>query len=161
MFETLSDMGRADLVYAMLNQTDYPGYGYMVGNGATTVSSSSYLHLCYHWRYKLWESWFWSNSTYSHNHAMFGSVSSWFYEYLAGLSSKNGLAFELIQIYPRAIVSGLDWAAAVYESVRGTVASEWQVFQNSVSFEKKNRPTPPPPQISNIKYHFFRFLTYL
>jgi len=33
----LSDRGRADLAYTMASQKDYPGWGYMVEHGATTI----------------------------------------------------------------------------------------------------------------------------
>ena len=33
----------------------------------------------------LWEHWEFSDNTYSHNHPMFGSVSEWFFSWLAGI----------------------------------------------------------------------------
>lgn len=50
-------------------QTDYPSFGYMLSQNASTI----------------WESWFWSDNTYSHNHPMFGSVSQWLLQSLAGM----------------------------------------------------------------------------
>jgi Bacterial alpha-L-rhamnosidase 6 hairpin glycosidase domain len=38
LLETLSSMGRADLAFQIINQTTYPGFGYMIANGSTTVS---------------------------------------------------------------------------------------------------------------------------
>ena len=59
MLSALTNLGRADVAYAVANQRTLPGWGYMLEQGATT----------------LWEHWEFSDNTYSHNHPMFGSVS--------------------------------------------------------------------------------------
>ena len=35
--QVLSDHGRADLSYTIASQTDYPSWGYMISQGATTI----------------------------------------------------------------------------------------------------------------------------
>ena len=65
----LSVEGAADHPYAIANQRTFPGWGYMLAGGATT----------------LWEHWEGSDNTYSHNHPMFGPVSEWFYKVLGGI----------------------------------------------------------------------------
>ena len=57
-----------DLAFSLINASTFPSYGYMLQQGATT----------------LWESWFYSNDTYSHNHPMFSSVAVWLVQSLAG-----------------------------------------------------------------------------
>src|SRR5260370_24588873 len=39
LMRTLSENGRADLAYKIATQTTYPGWGYMVKKGATTIWS--------------------------------------------------------------------------------------------------------------------------
>jgi len=85
MLNALTDSGRADFAYEMVNQRVFPGWGYMLENGATT----------------LWEHWAGSDNTYSHNHPMFGSVSEWFYKALAGISpAPDAVGFDHILLRP-------------------------------------------------------------
>jgi alpha-L-rhamnosidase len=110
MLNALTDLGRADLAYGMVNQRTFPGWGYMLENGATT----------------LWEHWAMSDNTYSHNHPMFGSVSEWFYKGLGGINpASDAVGFDKVMIKPHP-VAGLDWVKTSYNSVRGKIVSEWK-----------------------------------
>lgn len=110
MLDALTEAGRVDVAYNMVNQRDFPGWGHMLANGATT----------------LWEHWEFSDNTFSHNHPMFGSVSEWFYKGLAGINpAPNAIGFDNILIRPQT-VNGLDWVKASYNSVRGKIVSEWK-----------------------------------
>jgi alpha-L-rhamnosidase len=110
MLHALSDAGRANIAYAMVNQRSFPGWGHMLENGATT----------------LWEHWEFNDNTYSHNHPMFGSVSEWFYKWLAGIQpAPDAVGFNKIIIKPQP-VGDLKWVNASYNSVRGKIVSEWK-----------------------------------
>jgi alpha-L-rhamnosidase len=110
MLNALTDAGRADVAYTIVNQKTFPGWGHMLEGGATT----------------LWEHWEFSDNTYSHNHPMFGSVSEWFFKAIAGINAApDAVGFDKIIIRPH-VVGDLTWAKARYESVRGTIASEWK-----------------------------------
>jgi alpha-L-rhamnosidase len=114
MLNSLSDAGRADVAYDMVNQKTFPGWGYMIDRGATT----------------LWEHWAFSDDTYSHNHPMFGSVSEWFYKGLAGIKpAPDAVGFDKIIIEPEP-VGDLKWVKASYDSVHGKVVSEWSRKQD-------------------------------
>jgi alpha-L-rhamnosidase len=83
----------------------------MIANGATT----------------LWE--LWQNKTgpsmNSHNHPMFGSVGTWFYQALAGINVEpDGVGYRRIRIEPQ-IARDLAWASGTVETVRGMVSSSW------------------------------------
>ncbi len=109
MLHALTDLGRADVAFKVVNQSTFPGWGYMLEKGATT----------------LWEHWEWSDNTYSHNHPMFGSVSEWFYQALAGINTApNTVGFDKIVIRPQ-LVGDLKWVKASHDSVHGKVVSEW------------------------------------
>jgi len=109
LLNTLTDLGRADVAYQIVNQRTFPGWGHMLEGGATT----------------LWEHWEFSDNTYSHNHPMFGSVSEWFYKALAGIQpAPEAVGFDRILLAPQ-VVGDLQWVKARYDSVRGTVVSEW------------------------------------
>lgn len=124
MLSALSDAGRADLAYAIANQKDFPSWGNMLAGGATT----------------LWEHWEFSDDTYSHNHPMFGSVSEWFIKYLGGIRpADDAVGFDHVMISP-AFVPDLSWVKSRYESIRGTIVSEWRREGDSVLFHVT---TPP------------------
>jgi len=103
----LSQIGRDDLVYTIVNQKTYPGWGYMLEQGATT------------W----WEQW---NGYYSHIHSCFTSLDGWFYQGLAGIRPDPAApGFKKIIIKP-AIVADLTWVKAHHDSPYGRIVSNWQ-----------------------------------
>lgn len=119
MLDVLSREGRADLAYAIVAQPDFPGWGWMLKNGATT----------------LWEHWEFSDNTFSHNHPMFGSVSQWMMSWLGGIQPDAGAAgFDRIVICPKTPV-GLDWVKSSYRSVRGKIVSNWSRQGKRLRFE--------------------------
>jgi alpha-L-rhamnosidase len=70
MLSVLNQYDQENVAYTMIDRTDYPSYGYMVANNATT----------------LWEVWWFDNDTYSHNHEMFAAVSEYFVKNVAGIA---------------------------------------------------------------------------
>ncbi|MCD6392146.1 MAG: glycoside hydrolase family 78, partial [Planctomycetes bacterium] len=110
MLDLLSARGHTPVAYGIVNQRDFPGWGYMLGNGATT----------------LWEHWAMSDNTFSHNHPMFGSVSQWFFHRLGGIQPHpESIGFDRIIIRPE-IVDDLEWVKCRYDSVRGAITSNWR-----------------------------------
>lgn len=88
LIKVLSDNGRNDIVYKLLKNKEYPSWGYMLENGATTV----------------WERWENSISTteenmHSYCHPMFGSYDYWFYQSLAGINFADEGGY-LLKIQP-------------------------------------------------------------
>lgn len=119
MFEELSRAGEIDLAYAVATQRDFPGWGWMLKNGATT----------------LWEHWASSDNTFSHNHPMFGSISQWMIQWLGGIQpAEDAEGFDQILLAPR-VPKGLDWVKSSYESARGRIVSEWRKKGDVVEFE--------------------------
>ena len=110
VLNVLTDSDRADVAYRIVNQPTFPGWGYMLENGATT----------------LWEHWAFSDNIYSHNHPMFGSVSEWFYKAIGGIRpAPDAVGFDKIIIKPQP-VEDLKWVKASYNSVRGKIATAWE-----------------------------------
>ena len=117
LLDVLSENGHADLACRVARQTTYPGWGYMVKEGATT----------------LWERW--EKNTgggmNSHNHIMLGSVDAWFHKTLAGIRcSAPGWARILIR--PPDIPE-LTSAIGSYETIRGKVEARWERRERSLS----------------------------
>jgi alpha-L-rhamnosidase len=103
----LTDHGRADVAFAMMNQKTFPSFGWQIERGATTM----------------WENW---NGHGSHNHAMFASVCHWFYRSLAGIRPDPKCpGFKHILIQPHA-AGELSFAEARYQSIHGEILSSWK-----------------------------------
>ncbi|MCK5129536.1 MAG: family 78 glycoside hydrolase catalytic domain [Clostridiales bacterium] len=111
ILKVLTQIGRADLAYAIATQTDFPGWGYFIEQGATT----------------LWETW---KGNDSRNHHMFGDISAWFYRDLAGIDiDESNPGYKHIIVRPNP-VEGIDWVCAYHDSRYGRIASEWKVEEN-------------------------------
>ncbi len=109
----LSDNGRVDLSYVFATNTDYPSWGFMVKNGATTI-------------WELWNGNTADPAMNSGNHVMLvGDLGIWYFEYLAGISGdpeKPGFEHVIMKPCP---VGDLKFVTAEYESVRGPIKSSW------------------------------------
>jgi alpha-L-rhamnosidase len=107
LFQYLQEAGRNDLAYTIANQKDYPGWGYMLSQGATTF----------------WEQW---NGHWSQIHACYANPGGWFYQGLAGIRpDETGPGFKKIIIKP-AVVGDLTWVKCGYESIHGRIVSNWK-----------------------------------
>lgn len=109
LLRTLSEGGRSDLAYRVVTQKEMPGWGYWVnGGGATT----------------LWEGW---KKGASLNHIMFGDVSAWAYQWLAGIQQEpDSTGFDRLLLQPNP-VPGLSSLDASYEAPRGRISVQWTV----------------------------------
>ncbi|MCC7408251.1 MAG: family 78 glycoside hydrolase catalytic domain [Phycisphaeraceae bacterium] len=123
MLNVLLDHGRTDVAYAMVTKPDYPGWGYWVSRGATT----------------LWETW--DGVDVSQNHIMFGEVSAWFYKALAGIRvDPQQPAFEHVVIRPQ-VVGDLRHVSASTRTLRGVVSSAWERKGGKLTLQVEIPPT--------------------
>lgn len=108
--EAVSKNISPNAVFDIVNSTEYPGWGFMVDNGATT----------------LWETWKESDGTFSNNHPMFGSVSEWFYRWLGGIQPNPEYpGFKKFILAP-STPEGLEFVNTKYNSPFGTIVSNWK-----------------------------------
>jgi alpha-L-rhamnosidase len=102
------------LSYTIAAQDDYPSWGYMVSQNATTI-------------WELWNGDTAEPSMNSHNHVMLvGDLAIWFYEYLAGIAPDDrepGFKHMVMRPQP---VGDLQYVRAEFRSPHGLVASHWQ-----------------------------------
>ena len=119
ILEALSKYVSAEQVFDIVNSTKYPGWGFMIENGATTI----------------WETWEESDNTYSNCHPMFGSVSEWFYRWLGGIEpDENYPGFERFLLHP-SVPANLDFVNCSYLSPHGKIVSNWKKLEHSTVFE--------------------------
>jgi alpha-L-rhamnosidase len=103
----LMEADRNDLIYEMTSKKDYPGWGYMLANGATTS----------------WEGW----TGQSHIHDTLISIGAWFTEGIGGIRSDEKFpGFKHFFVKP-AVVGDLNFAKARYRSIHGDIVSDWRI----------------------------------
>jgi alpha-L-rhamnosidase len=109
LLDVLRRENRGEVAYRMADQRTFPGWGYMIDHGATT----------------LWETWAYSDNVYSQDHPMFGSVNEWLYRALLGINA-GAPGFKKIVIKPQP-AGNLSSARGEYLSVRGPIVSDWKI----------------------------------
>ena len=128
LFRSLTDGGRVDVAYRIATQTTFPSYGDWLQKGATT----------------LWEDWAGGASL---NHIMFGDISAWFYEALAGITpDPEHPGFRHFVINPHA-VADLTWVKAEHGSPYGTIRSAWRLESRRLTLQV----TVPPSTTATIR----------
>jgi alpha-L-rhamnosidase len=117
LLPVLTQAGKADIAYKLLLQDTFPSWLFSVKQGATTI-------------WERWDGWtpdhgFQDPGMNSFNHYSLGSVGEWLYENVAGIApdpTQPGYAH--IIVHPE-IRGPLTWAKGSYESILGTVATDW------------------------------------
>ena len=105
LFEVLCDNGLKDLAYKIINQRDFPSFGWWIEQGATVT----------------WENW---NGRDSRNHPMFGGGIGWFYRDLAGLRAIDA-GFRSFDVRP-VVPEGLEWVDYTHDTTYGQIAIRWE-----------------------------------
>jgi alpha-L-rhamnosidase len=114
LLPALTEAERPDLAYQILQATEYPSWGYMIGNGATTI-------------WELWNSNTEGPAMNSRNHFAFGTVAEWMQRYMVGIdTSPDGPGYRQILIRPR-LGEGITQARGEYDSHHGTIVSDWKM----------------------------------
>jgi alpha-L-rhamnosidase len=113
LIDALTQFGREDVAYQLVNQTGFPSWAHMLEGGRTTMSE------------------FWDLKG-SHNHAMMGSIDAWFYRTLAGIQPDDSQpGFERVVVKPF-IPDSLSSVRASVQTVRGRVAVDWKKTSGSL-----------------------------
>jgi alpha-L-rhamnosidase len=120
MIDTLADYGHGETMYGVATKTTFPGWGYMIVNGATTI----------------WEAW--GRYRYKSGHGgqesmiMWATLDEFFYNDLAGIRgpeyygpTKFAPGFKQIEIKPY-VLGDLTHAEASMPTVHGKIASSWK-----------------------------------
>jgi alpha-L-rhamnosidase len=108
----LADNGYAKEAYKIITNKTYPGWGWWIQQGATT----------------LWEQWDGraSQQNASLNHIMFGDVSNWFYQNIAGIKPDiKSPGFKHFFIESQ-LIHHIEWCDAKFESPYGNINVKWE-----------------------------------
>lgn len=106
----LSDNGFGDLAFQISKNTKYPGWGYWMEQGATT----------------LWEDFNMKSLDNSRNHMFFGDIVHWCYKELTGIRpDPKSVGFKHFIIQPF-FPDSLEFAKATYDCLYGQIKSEWK-----------------------------------
>lgn len=109
---------QADLFYSILKKKDYPGYLYMIENGATTT----------------WEHW---NGARSRIHNCYNGIGSWFYQALGGIrTDENFPGYRHVIIDPQ-VPDGVSWANVTKDTPYGSLAVNWKKDEGTFRIELK------------------------
>ena len=109
----LFEYGRADIAVKLLTASEPHGFGRWMKDGATT----------------LWEYWF---NSRSHDHPMFGAVTTYLYEYLLGIKQDvNSYGFDRITVSP-AYVDSLDWIKGSITTPKGIIAVSYEKCESGI-----------------------------
>ena len=112
LLRALAESGHSDVIYAMNNQSDKPGYGYQLKMGATALTEK--------WDASI------SGGYGSQNHFMLGQINEWFFHDLVGIAGDDSEpGFRKIVIHP-AVVGELTRVKGKYDSVHGPITTEWK-----------------------------------
>ncbi len=132
----LSQYGYDELAYDLLLQPDYPGWGYSILNGATSI----------------WERWDSYTREYgfggrsgennarmnSFSHYAFGSVAEWLFRYALGIETASpGFRHIILAPHPD---SRIGWMKGSYRSICGTIESEWRVGRQKTVYRFRIPP---------------------
>ena len=125
--ESLVENGLGEIVYDAVNHSEFPGWGYMIAQGATTV----------------WESWGMLKGGYEAEESMtmLAGVGRLFYESIAGIQEPSfygnrefGPGYSHFQIKPH-VLGDLTQAEASIKTVRGVISSSWKRTKDSFVLE--------------------------
>jgi alpha-L-rhamnosidase len=148
LLPALTEIGRSDLAYRLIQNKNYPSWGYSIDQGATTI----------------WERWnsytkkdgFGPVNMNSFNHYAYGSCNEWIFRSMLGIDT-DGVGYKKIKMKPEfPSLSNVDWginppwAKGHYDSIYGRISSDWkwknEVFLWTVSIPPNTMATVYMPE---------------
>jgi alpha-L-rhamnosidase len=105
------DNKEVNFFYSLLKKQDYPGYLFMIRNGATTT----------------WESW---DAGRSHVHNCYNGVGNWFCQAVGGIRLDAERPYYKNFFIEPQIPYGISWAESTKETPYGTIIFNWQIEDN-------------------------------
>ena len=113
LFKVLDKANRNDVVLKMLTASEYPSFGYMLKNGATT----------------LWETW---EGTGARSHTAFTSIGAWYVYGLAGIQPDRG--YQTFTVKPF-LAESLSYVDASQDTEYGKICVRWKRTGKRISLD--------------------------
>jgi alpha-L-rhamnosidase len=122
ILDVLADTGQSELAYDLLLRTDYPSWGYMIAQGATTMWES--------WNGRVWSGLHGDATTMpnSCNHFALGSVCGFLFRRVVGIDASSP-GFATIVIHPM-LDKRVRYASGYYDSAMGRISIHWTLTTN-------------------------------
>ena len=116
LLPVLTEIGRTDVAYKLLQNNTYPSWGYSIKHGATTI-------------WERWDGWtedkgFQDAGMNSFNHYAYGSCGQWMFSTMLGIDT-DGPGFQRLILRPRP-GGGIQFAKGSYDSIHGRIAVDWR-----------------------------------
>ncbi|TCO28851.1 alpha-L-rhamnosidase [Pedobacter psychrotolerans] len=120
VLNALSDNGHSDIAYQLASQDTYPGWGWWIVNGATTLHEN--------WDMQ-------ATRDISDNHMMFGEIGGWFFKGIGGIKiDEKQPGFKNILLKPH-FVKGLNHFEASHTGPYGAILSSWKRTTKGVKYD--------------------------
>jgi alpha-L-rhamnosidase len=125
LLPVLTQAGKADTAYGLLQQDTFPSWLFSVKHGATTI-------------WERWDGWtpengFQDPGMNSFNHYSLGSCGEYLFGYIGGIRPASP-GFKTILIDPE-IRDGLTWANTSFESIHGKITTSWKAEGKRLTLE--------------------------
>ncbi len=116
LMPTLTRIGRTDIAYKLLQNNDFPSWGFSIKHGATSI-------------WERWNGWtpeegFGPVGMNSFAHYSFGAVCEWMFSVMGGITSLEP-GYRRVAIRPRP-GGRFNHASASYHSINGPIACAWK-----------------------------------
>ena len=121
--QALSEGGRSDAIFDLLENPEAPGYAAQLARGATALTEA-------------WD----SSPRSSQNHFMLGHAEEWFYRYLAGIDIDLSRAPEEWIVLRPTPVGDVTSAEATLDSVLGRIVSRWKLVGGRLVYDVEIPP---------------------
>jgi alpha-L-rhamnosidase len=127
ILHALTEIGRADLAYGLLERTDYPGWLYSVTQGATTI-------------WERWNAWRPDRGPDDHqmnsfNHYAYGAVGEWLFRVVGGIDTAwDAPGYSHSLICPE-LGGTLTSVTASVDTHQGRIAVSWQLTDGSAAIQ--------------------------
>ncbi len=124
LLPTLCEIGERDLAYKILTNRTYPGWGYSIVNGATTIWER--------WNSYTTENGFGDVGMNSFNHYSLGSCGEWMFKYALGINPcDDKVGYKKVKFRPFVDFSGkLTSADGYYDSIAGRIEVKWKTLSD-------------------------------
>lgn len=132
LFNLLREMRRDDLLYSMTSKSEYPSWGFMKDNGATSI----------------WEMWEKDLPGHSLMHSSFLYPAAWYIEGLSGIRKIKGTTgYQNFEIsIPQLNDPEMNWARSTFNSANGSIEVYWKRNETELQLEV----TVPPNCKANL-----------